>query len=59
MTRNFSIKRGTIFAINPSTPISVLYNIMKYWLLDGFNVPTKNWKKTMEINVLYAWMNFK
>ena len=37
-TRNFPIRKDTIFEFNPKIPISVLYTIINYWLVDSFNV---------------------
>ena len=36
--RNIPIRHNSIFKFNPKIPISVLYNIMKLWLIDEFNV---------------------
>ena len=36
--RNFPIRKGTIFSFSPRIPISVLYRIINYWLVDSLNV---------------------
>jgi len=39
-TLNFPIRKNTIFEFNPKILISVLYNIINYWLIDSFNINT-------------------
>ena len=36
--RNLSFQKGTIFEFQPKTPISVLYKIMIYWIIENKNV---------------------
>ena len=36
--RNINLRKNTIFSANSKTPISVLYKIIRYWIVDGFNV---------------------
>ena len=36
--RNLPIRKGSIFQFNTKTPLSILYNIMKYSIVDNFNV---------------------
>ena len=36
-SRNIYLRKGTIFEINSKTPVSVLYNILKFWLIDEMN----------------------
>ena len=35
--RNISIRKETIFEYNPRTPLSVLFKIIKLWIVDSFN----------------------
>ena len=35
--RNISIRNGTIFEYNTCTPFSVLFKIIKLWIVDSFN----------------------
>ena len=35
--RNISIRKGTIFQYNSRTPFSVLFKIIKLWIVDSFN----------------------
>ena len=36
--RNVNLRKNTIFSANSKTPISVLYKIIRYWIVEGFNV---------------------
>lgn len=36
-TRNLNLRKDTIFGANTKTPVSVLYKIIKLWLVDSLN----------------------
>lgn len=36
-TRNIFLRKGSLFQYNPKTPMSVIYNIIKLWLLEEKN----------------------
>ena len=46
-TRNLNLRKDTIFGANAKTPVSVLYKIIKYWLVDSLNAKNIE-KKSLE-----------
>jgi hypothetical protein len=50
-TRNFSIRNGTIFDFNPRIPITVLYHIINYWLIDALKVKKIKAKLEEQYNI--------
>ena len=36
-TRNISLRKGTIFAFQSKTPVSILYKIIKFWISENKN----------------------
>lgn len=37
MQKNFFLKENTFFALFPNTPVSLIINILRIWLLDDKN----------------------
>ena len=59
-TRNISLRKGTIFAFQSKTPVSILYKIIKFWISENKNakqiklkLEEENHKETVNSKLIY------
>ena len=60
-TRNLNLRKDSIFRANTKTPVSVLYKIIKLWLVDSLNAKDIKQKlledygvENVDIHVIYS-----